>query len=71
MIGLLLSYAFNLNDDIISLTFSWANLETRMVSVERIFNFMKIEPEPAYEEYCKNWTENDEECKPVLTRGEI
>lgn len=25
-IGLLLSYAFTLNDDIISLTFSWANL---------------------------------------------
>lgn len=26
LVGLLLSYAFNLNDDIISLTFSWANL---------------------------------------------
>lgn len=42
LIGLLLSYAFTLNDDIINLTFSWANLETRLVSVERIFNFMKI-----------------------------
>lgn len=40
--GLLLAYALNLSDDIISLTFSWANLETRMISVERIFNFMKI-----------------------------
>lgn len=49
LIGLLLSYAFTLNDDIISLTFSWANLETRLVSVERIFNFMKIEPEKSYE----------------------
>jgi ABC-type multidrug transport system fused ATPase/permease subunit len=26
LVGLLLSYAFTLNDDIISLTFSWANL---------------------------------------------
>ncbi len=26
LVGLLLSYAFNLNDDIISVTFSWANL---------------------------------------------
>jgi ABC-type multidrug transport system fused ATPase/permease subunit len=58
--GLLLSYAFNLNDDIISLTFSWANLETRMISVERIFNFMKIEPEKPYEDYCKNWKEKEE-----------
>lgn len=56
LVGLLLSYAFTLNDDIISLTFSWANLETRLVSVERIFNFMKIEPEKAYEDYCNNWS---------------
>jgi ATP-binding cassette subfamily C (CFTR/MRP) protein 1 len=48
LVGLLLSYAFNLNDDIISLTFSWANLETRMISVERIHHFMKIEPEKSY-----------------------
>lgn len=71
LVGLLLSYAFTLNDDIISLTFSWANLETRLVSVERIFNFMKIEPEKAYEEYCKSWTPLEEGCEQVITKGEL
>lgn len=71
LVGLLLSYAFTLNDDIISLTFSWANLETRLVSVERIFNFMNIEPEKAYEQYCSNWTAEEEGCRQVLTRGEL
>ena len=40
--GILLAYAFNLNDEIISLTFSWTNLETKMISIERVFTFMKI-----------------------------
>jgi ABC-type multidrug transport system fused ATPase/permease subunit len=71
LVGLLLSYAFNLNDDIISLTFSWANLETRMISVERIFNFMKIEPEPAYEQYCRQWSEQEEGCSKIITQGDI
>ncbi len=31
--GLLLAYALNLSDDIISLTFSWAYLEAKMISV--------------------------------------
>ena len=40
--GLLLSYALTLADDIIDTMFSFTSLEARMVSVERISNFMKI-----------------------------
>jgi len=40
--GLLLTYALTLSDDIIDSIFSFTNLENRMISVERVSNFMKI-----------------------------
>jgi hypothetical protein len=52
VVGLLLSYALTLNEDIITHTFSWVNLETRFVAIERVYNFMRIEPEEQYKEYC-------------------
>jgi ABC-type multidrug transport system fused ATPase/permease subunit len=44
VIGLLLTYAMNLNGDIVDTIFSFANLETVMISVERAMSFIKIEP---------------------------
>jgi Na+(H+)/acetate symporter ActP len=40
--GLLLTYALTLSDDIIDTMFALTSVETRMVSVERISNFIKI-----------------------------
>jgi hypothetical protein len=40
--GLLLTYALTLADDIIDTVFSITYLETKMISVERVSNFMKI-----------------------------
>ena len=42
LLGLLLTYAMNLNEDIINSIFSYAYMETKMVSVERVLNFTKI-----------------------------
>lgn len=49
--GLLLTYALTLADDIIDTMFSFTSLENRMVSVERVSDFMKIEPEEGYKKY--------------------
>lgn len=43
--GLLLTYALTLADDITDSMFSFTSLESKMVSVERVSNFMQIEPE--------------------------
>lgn len=48
MAGLLLAYAFTIDDNVIGVIYSLATLETRMISVERITNFMCIEPETGY-----------------------
>jgi hypothetical protein len=53
--GLLLTYALGLSDDIIDTIFSFTYLEAKMVSVERISSFMKIEPESSYAEYTSKW----------------
>lgn len=55
VIGLLLTYAMNLNGDIVDTIFSFAYLETVMISVERAMSFMKIEPESGYRKYCEKW----------------
>ena len=47
--GLLLAYSFTLDDNVIFLVYSLADSESKMVSVERIANFMSIEPEKGYE----------------------
>jgi hypothetical protein len=41
-IGLLLMYALSLNYDILNTIFSFADMETTMISVERAMNFMDI-----------------------------
>lgn len=64
MAGLLLAYAFTIDDNVIGLTYSLATLETKMISIERVTNFMKIEPEPGYAEYTKKWSTFDE--PPVI-----
>ena len=68
---MLLTYALNLADDIIDAIFSVTYLETKMVSVERISTFMKIEPEEGYKEYTKNWRTKEEGFKQVIKKGEI
>ena len=50
--GLLMNYAINLSNDIIVFTNSVTQFESKIISLERIYSFMHIEPEPAYEEYC-------------------
>ena len=42
MAGLLLAYSFTIDDNIINLTYNLANVENKMISVERVANFMSI-----------------------------
>lgn len=60
MAGLLLAYAFSIDGNVIGLTYGLATLETKMISIERVTNFMKIEPEAGYSEYTKKWSTFDE-----------
>lgn len=46
--GLLLTWASTLDEDVVSFVYALARLENRMVSVERVANFMDIEPEVGY-----------------------
>lgn len=39
LVGLLLTYCTVLSDDIINLAFTYANLELKMISVERVSTF--------------------------------
>ena len=72
LLGLLLTYAMNLNQDIINAIFAYAWTETKMVSVERVLNFTKIEPEIGYSEYCKKWRTKEEGFdKEIFTQGGI
>lgn len=45
LMGLLMVYALSLSDFMINLTMASANFETKLVSLERIYTFMNIEPE--------------------------
>ena len=40
--GLLLTYAGLLSDDVVNFSFTYASLEVRMISVERVLTFTKI-----------------------------
>jgi hypothetical protein len=44
LVGLLMVYALSLSDDIIGLVLSLTDFETKLVSLERIYKFMHIEP---------------------------
>jgi hypothetical protein len=56
MAGLLLAYSFTLDEYVSKVTYELSIFETKMISVERISNFMRIEPESGYTEYVKNWS---------------
>ena len=47
--GLLMNYAINLSSDINTTTNNITQFESKIVSLERIYSFMKIEPEGAYQ----------------------
>ena len=40
--GLLMTYALSLSDDILFLTFTYAYFETKIISLERVYTFVKI-----------------------------
>lgn len=40
--GLLLTYSMSINEDIINSTFSYAQMETKMIAIERVSAFTKI-----------------------------
>jgi len=56
--GLLMTYALTLSSDITKTTDRITLFESKLISLERVFSFTQIEPEPAYVEYCsENWSE--------------
>lgn len=50
-----MTYCTVLSDDIINVAFTYASLELKMISVERVTTFTQIEPEAGYSDYCKIW----------------
>jgi len=58
--GLLMVYALNMSRTVVWLVQSEANFEAKLISIERIYKFMSIEPEKNYIEYCANWTPVEE-----------
>lgn len=50
-----MTYTLTINDTLIEVMIFLADMENQMVSYERIINFIEIEPEPGYAEYCKEW----------------
>ena len=64
--GLLMNYALNASSDIIYTILSAAYFETKIVSLERIYTFMKIPPEQPYAQYCSNWTVEEEGYRKVV-----
>ena len=69
--GLLLAYSSSIDESIVWLTANSADLEGKMVSVERVSTFMEIEPETGYVEYTKKWRTRDEEVEKVIGRGKV
>lgn len=67
--GLLLAYAFTIDGNVTNLIYSLSNLETKMISVERISKFMSIEPEAGYVEYTKKWNTRDEPANIIVNKG--
>ena len=48
LIGLLMVHALNLSEGIVGFTLEEAEFETQLVSIERLYRFMKIQPEKRY-----------------------
>ena len=72
LLGLLLAYAMNLNENILLVLFNFADLEIHMISLERVLNFTKIEPEKGYKKYMKKWRLKEEGFDhQALKKGEI
>lgn len=70
--GLLLTYSTVLSDDIINLAFTYANLEIKMISVERVSAFTEIEPELGYVGYCAKWRTKEEGSDlNAIAKGDI
>jgi ABC-type multidrug transport system fused ATPase/permease subunit len=71
LVGLLMNYAINLSSDIIEFTDSVTGFQAKIISLERIYAFMNIEPEPAYLEYCQRWSSQEEGFQLVISKGDI
>jgi ATP-binding cassette, subfamily C (CFTR/MRP), member 1 len=71
VIGLLMTYALYLIFNVSGLVLSEADFETKLVSIERIYKFMEIEPEKKYLDYCKEWEPIEEEAEQVIKAGNI
>ena len=60
-LGLLLNYALFLIFQISGLIHCEAWFETQLITMERLYKFMSIEPEAGYAEYCQNeWNPEEE-----------
>ena len=64
-----MSYAFTVALYVVFTTNSIARFETKMVSLERIYKFMDIEPESGYSEYCINWQPEEEDPSNAISKG--
>lgn len=53
LVGLLLAYSIGLDQDLINAIFTYAYLETKMISIERVLQFTEIDAEKGYEEEKK------------------
>lgn len=51
-LGLLMYYIVNLTGSVVWLSLNEADFETKLVSMERLYKFMTIEPETRYMQYC-------------------
>jgi ATP-binding cassette, subfamily C (CFTR/MRP), member 1 len=69
--GLLMNYAVNLSGDIILFTNSVTVFESKLVSLERVYSFMHIEPEAPYLNYCAHWDPQEEGFQQVIQHGAI
>lgn len=69
MAGLLLAYSFSIDSNVTSVIYSLASLETKMISVERVTNFINIEPESGYAEYTKKWNTKNEPAVLQFEKG--
>lgn len=47
-VGLLLVYSGLMNYDVVLLAYFYGNLELKMISIERLLHFVKLQPEPGY-----------------------
>jgi ABC-type multidrug transport system fused ATPase/permease subunit len=55
-LGLLMNYALFLIYQIAGLIQWEAFFETELITMERLYKFMAIEPEERYANYCDNWS---------------